>query len=60
MSDREVWKRRLGPLWGGAVALATSSALRLPGVTEDSAADREAPSASWMVGCGLAMRRFDA
>lgn len=48
MSSRDLWKRRLGPLWGGALALSSSSAL-LP----DSSDWRDdAPRAAWLVVVG--------
>ncbi len=51
MASRDAWKRRLGPLFGGAVALASSSSLALPGVQ----ADEEAPAAGWVLAIGAAI-----
>lgn len=53
MSSREDWQRRLGPLYGGAVALVHSTPWRWPSEVGD-----EARSAGWIVAlgvpCGLA------
>lgn len=53
MSSREDWQRRLGPLYGGAVALVHSTPWRWPTEVGD-----EARSAGWIVAlgvpCGLA------
>lgn len=51
MASRETWKRRLGPLFGGAVALASSSSLALSGVPGDD----EAPAAGWVLAIGAAI-----
>lgn len=51
MASREVWKRRLGPLFGGAVALASSSAMAWPAL----ACDDDAPVAGWMIAVGAAL-----
>lgn len=48
MTSRDLWKRRLGPLWGGALALASSSAL-LP---TDADWREDAPRAAWLVAVG--------
>ncbi len=53
MSSREDWQRRLGPLYGGAVALVHSTPWRWPTEVAD-----EARNAGWIVAlgapCGLA------
>lgn len=51
MTSRDLWKRRLGPLWGGASALASSSAL-LPA---DADWREDAPRAAWIVVVGAAL-----
>ncbi len=51
MSSRDLWKRRLGPLWGGAVALASSSALVPPRADWRD----DAPQAAWLVIVGAAL-----
>jgi adenosylcobinamide-GDP ribazoletransferase len=48
MSSREDWQRRLGPLYGGAVALVTSTPWRWPTSVVD-----DARSPSWVVALGL-------
>ncbi len=48
MASREEWKKRLGPLFGGAVALASSSSLGWPGL----GAEEERPSAGWLLAIG--------
>jgi cobalamin synthase len=53
VASREVWKRRLGPLFGGAVALASSTSLAVPGVVAGS--DEEAPAAGWLLAVGAAL-----
>lgn len=40
--------RRLGPLWGGAVALASSSLVRMPGAGEDG----DEPAPAWLIVVG--------
>ena len=47
MPSRDDWQRRLGPLYGGAVALVQSTSWKWP--TEVAAADR---SAGWVVALG--------
>jgi hypothetical protein len=51
VASREVWKRRLGPLFGGAVALASSSVL----VGRQLADDDDVPVAGWLVAVGAAL-----
>ena len=48
VSTREDWQRRLGPLYGGAVALVSSTSWRWPTEVSD---DRR--SAGWVVALGL-------
>ena len=48
MSTREDWQRRLGPLYGGAVALVHSTPWRWPSEVGD-----EARSAGWIVALGV-------
>ncbi|MDX2092347.1 MAG: hypothetical protein SFX73_31075 [Kofleriaceae bacterium] len=48
MSSREDWQRRLGPLYGGAVALVHSTPWRWPSEVSD-----EARSAGWVVALGV-------
>ncbi|MBX3162647.1 MAG: hypothetical protein KF773_42190 [Deltaproteobacteria bacterium] len=48
MSTREVWQRRLGPLYGGAVALVSSTPWRWP---TDVADDARSPG--WIVALGV-------
>lgn len=52
-ASREVWKRRLGPLFGGAIALASSTSLSLPGLPAGS--DDEAPAAGWLLAIGAVL-----
>ncbi|HEV7555700.1 MAG TPA: hypothetical protein VGO00_09615, partial [Kofleriaceae bacterium] len=47
MPTREDWQRRLGPLYGGAVALAHSTPVRWPELATD-----ESRSPSWIVVLG--------
>jgi cobalamin synthase len=54
LASREVWKRRLGPLFGGAVALASSSSLVLPGV-HGAHGEEDAPAAGWVLAVGAAI-----
>ena len=48
MTTREDWQRRLGPLYGGAVALVSSTSWRWPTEVGD-----DARSASWVVASGV-------
>lgn len=48
VSSREDWQRRLGPLYGGAVALVHSTPWRWPSEVEE-----EARSAAWVVALGV-------
>src|SRR5881628_3787367 len=48
MPSREDWQRRLGPLYGGAVALVHSSSWRWPTDVRD-----ETRSAGWVVAVGI-------
>ena len=48
MSSREDWQRRLGPLYGGAVALVSSTPWRWPTEVSD-----DTRSAAWVVVLGL-------
>lgn len=48
MSSREDWQRRLGPLYGGAVALVHSTPWRWPEAVGD-----EARSSAWVVAVGV-------
>lgn len=48
MSSREDWQRRLGPLYGGAVALVSSTSWRWPSEVSD-----EARSPGWVVALGV-------
>lgn len=48
MSTREDWQRRLGPLYGGAVALVSSTSWRWPSEVAD---DTRSPA--WVVALGL-------
>lgn len=48
VSSREDWQRRLGPLYGGAVALVSSTPWRWPTEVGD-----EARSAGWVVALGV-------
>ncbi|HEY4241077.1 MAG TPA: hypothetical protein VGM88_14745 [Kofleriaceae bacterium] len=50
MATRETWQRRLGPLYGGAVALVTSTPWRWP---PDLASRAEPRSAAWIVALGV-------
>ncbi|MEZ4358575.1 MAG: hypothetical protein R3B48_00230 [Kofleriaceae bacterium] len=50
MASREVWKRRLGPLYGGAVALTSSSSLPWRSLAEED----DAPAAGWILAIGAA------
>lgn len=54
MSSREDWQRRLGPLYGGAVALVHSTPWKWPGAVED---DRT-QSPLWIVALGLPIGVF--
>jgi cobalamin synthase len=51
VASREDWKRRLGPLFGGAVALTTSSSLPWPALR----AEDEPPAAGWLIAVGGAL-----
>ncbi|HRC55104.1 MAG: hypothetical protein IPI49_18170 [Myxococcales bacterium] len=51
MTAHELWKRRLGPLWGAAVALTSSSVFALPALDGRD----DSPGASWLVGVGVAL-----
>src|SRR3569623_1824741 len=48
MSSREDWQRRLGPLYGGAVALVHSSSWKWP---TDVSGDARSPA--WVVAVGV-------
>lgn len=53
MSSREDWQRRLGPLYGGAVALVHSTPWRWPSEVGD-----DARSAGWVVALGVPVGLF--
>ncbi len=48
VSTREDWQRRLGPLYGGAVALVSSTSWRWPTEVSD-----DSRSSAWVVALGL-------
>ncbi len=51
MASQEDWKRRLGPLFGGAVALSSSSSIAWPEVGRQD----QAPAAGWLLAVGAAI-----
>ncbi len=53
VSSREDWQRRLGPLYGGAVALVSSTPWRWPNEVGD-----DARSAGWVVALGVPIGLF--